>query len=34
MYDSGAHTETALELIREHGLPIKVLLGICGSRPS
>ena len=28
MYDSGAHTETALELIREHGLPIKVLLGI------
>jgi exo-beta-1,3-glucanase (GH17 family) len=28
MYDSGAHTETALELIREHELPIKVLLGI------
>jgi exo-beta-1,3-glucanase (GH17 family) len=28
MYDSGDHTETALELIREHELPIKVLLGI------
>lgn len=28
MYDSGENTETALELIREHGLPIKVLLGI------
>jgi exo-beta-1,3-glucanase (GH17 family) len=28
MYDSGENTETALDLIREHGLPIKVLLGI------
>lgn len=28
LYDSGEHTETALERIREHGLPIKVLLGI------
>lgn len=28
MYDSGAHTLTALELIREHELPIKVVLGI------
>ena len=28
MYDSGEHAETALELIREHELPIKVLLGI------
>jgi exo-beta-1,3-glucanase (GH17 family) len=28
MYDSGENTETTLELIREHGLPIRVLLGI------
>jgi exo-beta-1,3-glucanase (GH17 family) len=28
MYDSSEHTETALEVIREHELPIKVLLGI------
>jgi exo-beta-1,3-glucanase (GH17 family) len=28
MYDSGEHTRTALELIREHELPIRVLLGI------
>ena len=28
MYDAGENTETALELIREHGLPIRVLLGI------
>jgi exo-beta-1,3-glucanase (GH17 family) len=28
MYDSGDHTATALELIREHQLPIKVLVGI------
>jgi exo-beta-1,3-glucanase (GH17 family) len=28
MYDSGENTETALQLIREHGLPIGVLLGI------
>jgi len=28
MYDSGVNTETTLELIREHKLPIKVLLGI------
>jgi exo-beta-1,3-glucanase (GH17 family) len=28
MYDSGENTATALELIREHGLPIRVLLGI------
>ncbi len=28
MYDSGENTVTALELIREEGLPIKMLLGI------
>jgi exo-beta-1,3-glucanase (GH17 family) len=28
MYDSGENTAIALELIREHGLPIRVLLGI------
>jgi exo-beta-1,3-glucanase (GH17 family) len=28
MYDSGVNTETTLALIREHDLPIKVLLGI------
>jgi exo-beta-1,3-glucanase (GH17 family) len=28
MYDAGENTETTLALIREHGLPIKVLLGI------
>lgn len=28
MYDSGENTEIALELIREHALPIRVLLGI------
>ena len=28
MYDSGENTEATLELIREHDLPIKVLLGI------
>jgi exo-beta-1,3-glucanase (GH17 family) len=28
MYDSKENTNTTLELIREHGLPIKVLLGI------
>ena len=28
VYDSGTNSETTLELIREHGLPIRVLLGI------
>jgi len=28
LYDSGANTRTTLELIREHDLPIKVLLGL------
>jgi exo-beta-1,3-glucanase (GH17 family) len=28
MYDSGANTRDTLEIIRRHGLPIKVLLGI------
>ena len=28
MYDSGENTRTTLELIRSHGLPIRVLLGI------
>jgi exo-beta-1,3-glucanase (GH17 family) len=28
MYDSGANTRTALELIRTHDLPLRVLLGI------
>jgi exo-beta-1,3-glucanase (GH17 family) len=28
MYDSGANTQTTLELIREHDLPLKVLLGV------
>jgi exo-beta-1,3-glucanase (GH17 family) len=28
MYDSGENTEATMELIREHDLPIKVLLGI------
>ncbi len=28
MYDSGENTETTLELIREHNLPIRMLLGI------
>lgn len=28
VYDSGENTQTALELIREHRLPIRVLLGI------
>lgn len=28
MYDSGENTETTLELIREHNLPVRMLLGI------